>query len=666
MESRKSFLAILALILTGSLIVSGDYAFAKKAKKNTAKKSTKKEKKKNKKNETVAVSTEEELSEERASTSSTARRGSSSSTTSTTTTTTAVDETTEISNLFSNLLGCLSGQCAGDVPFEKCFKTANIETFLAANGNCKSYLNSASSETIRVLAKQKVTAKIKEYFKENCEGAGGKISNETCKLDLYYYAKSADGKHSKLAGPKAKSIGTTFTCTYGDFGLSQQDLEYKPEMSAEDKIQMIQSGIQLGTGLLNTGIQAFQAIKASKDAKRAEAFDEDAWYKFDGKTLTKDCAFREYTYGNSGAGLSLKEQQDLISAGCKSGAKVETDSNGAKYCVKTSDLTCETKHESDICGTGTNNKIPCYVKIEKANDIKRAEKTSELIRTINDLDKLKQDAAKEQQNNAIASMFVQSATGNIINSMANQGFTQGGGATYCSNEYSWTRNEKCGLESNDFTIDNRTKAEECLKEKIKSKGAICEEFTQGYYTKYACISSDTQCTWDKDQKRFIEQVTNSNYCLSTNNTECKPCTLGQENCVSITTWNMTAQVGTMKTNYEAGITAIQGLQGLVKTENQEKYNSAVSAYTTNQNSLNAKKKEVEELKEQSSSALQNVISTGTQTLLTGATTMITSKLSADSNRESMTGGCYIGNPTSGGSYFLREGESKKLNWKLFN
>ncbi|MCQ2565036.1 MAG: hypothetical protein MJ152_04190 [Clostridia bacterium] len=374
MESRKSFLAILTLILAGSIIVSGDLAFAKKSKKTSSKKSSKS--KKSKKAETVVVS--DDNSEERIATSSTTRRGSSSTSTTSTSSNTVVDEATEISNLKSNLLGCLSGQCSGDVPFEKCFKTANIETYLAANGNCQTYLNAASSETIRVLAKQQVTSKINEYFKQSCSEAGGEVSGESCKLKLYYYARSADGKHTRKSDAKLQSIGTTFTCTYANFGLGQQDLEYKPEMSAEDKIQLIQSSIQLGTGLLNTGIQAFQAVKASKDLKRANAYEEDAWYKFDGKTLTRDGeACVTYHYGKSGAGIGLTEKNNLTSDDCDGGigAKIETDSNGAKYCTKSStNINCKTKHSTEDCSTKKD--VGCYVYIEKSNEIKRAEKTS--------------------------------------------------------------------------------------------------------------------------------------------------------------------------------------------------------------------------------------------------------------------------------------------------
>ncbi len=639
MESRKSFLAILTLILAGSIVVSGDLAFAKKSKKASSKKSSKS--KKSKKAETVIVS--DDNSEERIATSSTTRRGSSSTSTTSTSSNTVVDEATEISNLKSNLLGCLSGQCSGDVPFEKCFKTANIETFLAANGNCQTYLNSASSETIRVLAKQQVTSKIKEYFKQSCTEAGGEVSGESCKLKLYYYARSADGKHTRKSDAKLQSIGSTFTCTYANFGLGQQDLEYKPEMSAEDKIQLIQSGIQLGTGLLNTGIQAFQAIKASKDLKRAEAADVDAWYTFDGKTLTEKAVCAKYDYGKSGAGLNGNEQTLCANV---------TPVNGVKTCRKEENSancnqTTPPAGLPEVCSSTTklDNGKTCSVFIKESNDIKRSEKTSELIRTVNDLDKLKSDAAKEERKNTRKLAIADMAYGQAITSLSNQGLSSPGSVNYCSDtKYmaNYTKGQQCPKDKN-ITVTNINSAIECYKKDKSSSTAKCYDNNFGGWD---CINNLGNCHWEPSRKEFVQGAAkDKNGNLS---------------------GNMTGVITDIVGNWNQLDSEYDTIVDNISTDKQEKYNSTISAYNTNQNSLNAKKKEVEDLKEQSSSALQNVISTGTQTILTGATTMITSKISADANRESMTGACYLGDPTAGGSFFMQEGEVKKLNWKLFN
>ena len=136
--------------------------------------------------------------------------------------------------------------------------------------------------------------------------------------------------------------------------------------------------------------------------------------------------------------------------------------------------------------------------------------------------------------------------------------------------------------------------------------------------------------------------------------------------MSTTAWDMTSQISVMEGNMTGAISAIDTLSNSIKTDSQDEYNKALTAYTTNQNALNTKKKEMEQLKEQSSSALQSAISSGTQTALTGITTLVTSKISADANKGIMTGACYLGDPDAGGSMLMNDGEVKKLNWKLFN
>ncbi|MCR5506437.1 MAG: hypothetical protein K6F04_01150 [bacterium] len=669
MESRKSFLAILTLVLAGTLVFPSDYVDAKKTKKSSSKKSSKKKKTKTTK---TTSSTSSETSEERASTStSTSRRTTSSSTTSSSSSSSKVDEATEISNLKSNLLSCLSGQCAGDISYEKCFKTSNVDVFLAGNSTCQSYLNSASSETVRVLAKQQVVSKIKEYFTESCNQAGGKVSGETCKLDIYYYAKSPDGKHSKKANKSNVSVGTTFTCSYANFGLNQSDLEYKLGQSTEDKIQNMQAAIQIGTGLLNTGMQIFSAVKASKDLKRAGAFVEDAWYKFDGNTLEPKQVDNDYYYGGSGAGVK-KDLYDTCS-----GRGV--DDNGAKFCKYRHGGTCSEENntcdivagKSNAPGTdcSTVQKVtssnPCYIYIEKSNEIKKGEKLSELIRTKGNLDELKQNAVKEQNKNALKQMMVQGATAQIFNSVANQGLSFGGGAQICKEAMTtYVNGETCTFGSKK-SINSTADAVICAKS-TDNFGAspTCNVYSKNGATYYVCLKTGANCTWDPSQNNYIKQVSNSNGLVNRDGNPCGDVYKDGE-CMSTTAWNMTSQISVMEGNMNGAITAIDTLSNSIKTDEQDKYNKTLTAYTTNQNSLNTKKKEMEELREQNSSALQGAISSGTQTLLTGATTLITTSLSAENNKDIMTGACYLGDP-SNGNMIMQEGEVKKLTWKFFN
>ena len=636
MKRRSSFLTILTLILAGILVFPTDYADAKKS--NTARKSSSKKKKKNKskKNtETVTVNVAEDTSEARASSSSSRRGG---TTTTTTTTTTVVDEATEISNLKSNLLSCLSGQCAGDVSYEKCFKTSNIDVFLAGNSTCQSYLNSASSETVRVLAKQQVVSKVKDYFKESCANAGGKISGETCKLDIYYLAKSPDGK-SKVKRDKTVSVGTTFTCSYNNFGLSQQNLEYKAEQSAEDKIAGIQAMIQLGTGLLSTGAQVVGAINAQKNLKRAGAFVEDAWYKFDGTNLTDSRPDNKYWYGASGVGLKKAEEDQCD-------GEIGVDDNGAIYCRYGANssvdtygaINSKTSSEGEDCSTATS--APCWVYIERSNELKKQEKLSELIRTKGNLDRLKQSAAKEARLNDRKMMYADMAYAQSVQSLSNQGAPSGEQAG-CSDasRRDFDNNYKCSKKFNetDFYVLSSEQAEQCYKLENSKGTAICKERSNGGY---ACIENEVSCYWDNTSKRFVKRNEGSG--------------------------NPGSDLDHIFTKWSEADTKYENIVSGIKTDSQDEYNKALTAYNTNQNSLNTKKKEMEQLKEQSSSALQGAISSGTQTALTGITTLVTSKISADANKGIMTGACYLGDPDAGGSMLMNDGEVKKLNWKLFN
>ena len=677
MKRRSSFLTILTLILAGILVFPTDYADAKKS--NTARKSSSKKKKKNKskKNtETVTVNVAEDTSEARASSSSSRRGGATTTATTTTATTTVVDEATEISNLKSNLLSCLSGQCAGDVSYEKCFKTSNIDVFLAGNPSCQSYLNSASSETVRVLAKQQVVSKVKDYFKESCANAGGKISGETCKLSIYYLAKSPDGK-SKVKRDKTVSVGTTFTCSYNNFGLSQQNLEYKAEQSVEDKIAGIQAMIQLGTGLLSTGAQVVGAINAQKSLKRAGAFVEDAWYKFDGTNLTDSHPDNKYWYGASGVGLKKAEEDQC-------GGEKGVDDNGAKYCRYGANSSVDDygviKGKADLsefapgktdCSTLTtetfDSKDGCYVYIEKSNELKKAEKLKELISKLKDLSALKAD--KEDAEFGL--------------NLLNQARIADVGRTYDTGSVN-VRTQTC--ETARFELNVRyNKASDCSLD--RDGGEFCGDVS---CVKTHCFNNN-DVMWDKCEKsrdtlvclkggRFNHWFEDGNGGYSIDNSKGSSNTAvcrwnGEDWVVSGSTIdNSNSYYDKVKENLNKGLYSSQGIKCASNSTDIEcqmkqsvkDYNSAVSSYNIANNTVNEKKKEMEQLKEQSSSALQSAISSGTQTALTGITTLVTSKISADANKGIMTGACYLGDPDAGGSMLMNDGEVKKLNWKLFN
>lgn len=642
MKTKNKILTAFCLLLATLLVAPVDgYSAVKKVRaKSSRSKSSKSSKKKNKLT----------VGDERASARATSRGTSASSSTSST-----MDEGTEIINLTSSLLSCISAQCSGTIDFDKCFKTSNIDMYMAGNSDCQKYLNAASSDTVRTQAKAAVVSKVKGYLQEACTNAGGKVNGSTCKFDIYYYARSADGSHSKKSSVKWVSIGQTFTCSYASFGLTAQDLEYKLGTTTEDKVAYLKTTMDLVSGGLNTGLQVWSAMKNSKDIKRKEQMHGDGYFMFNGKELTNICYEKEFNYGPSGYGKKSEIKQ-LVADGVCEESTMTTDSNGAWYCVnneKNLTKSCKTSSDYDNyidndglneCSTVENLQLTgpernkkCWVKISKATDISISEKLSELIRTKMDLDSMAQDAASAQSNiqNAKAmGQYVQfMGMGQVVSAIPSTlGFGQ-------------------------------------------STESVCSSFRSYSSSVY---SSNTDV-----EKKYMEEVGNSV------RPDCRyqgglwECVNKNEGCVRNSDGSWTG-----KTSVGGGLPEVSDLTGKVKKiqtsatgvlslgatvakgsdedrTTVKNYNAVKNAYTNNQDSLNTKKKELQELKDAQNGSISSIASTSTQTLMNTANTLITTKMNSDSKRGTMTGNCYLGDPANG-NLFLTEGATKKIDWKLFN
>ena len=638
MKTKNKILTAFCLLFATLLVAPVDgYSAVKKVRaKSSRSKSSKSSKKKNKLT----------VGDERASTRATSRGTSVSSSTSST-----MDEGTEIINLTSSLLSCISAQCSDTIDFDKCFKTSNIDMYMAGNSDCQKYLNAASSDTVRTQAKAAVVSKVKGYLQEACTNAGGKVSGSTCKFDIYYYARSADGSHSKKSSAKSVSIGQTFTCTYASFGLSAQDLEYKLGTTTEDKVAYLKTTMDLVSGGLNTGLQVWSAMKNSKDIKRKEQMHGDGYFMFNGKELTNICYEKEFNYGPSGYGKKGEIKQ-LVEDGVCEESTMTTDSNGAWYCEnKVSSKPCSDTNsdykkitESTVseCSavenlqltTGPEKNKKCWVKISKATDISISEKLSELIRTKIDLDSMAQDAASAQSNiqNAKATAQLVNAMGatQIVNAIPGTlGLTSSPGDAICS---SLVTCPDCYSQSTATSNFSKLRPNESPKCQYVSGIWQCWNASEG------CIVSNGG---------VIKEATPT-YKLPDTNT-------------------ITKNVGTIT----GAFTGLSNATTIIAKGSEEdrttlkNYNAVKNAYTSNQNSLNTKKKELQELKDAQSGSISSIASTSTQTLMNTANTLITTKMNSDSKRGTMTGNCYLGDPANG-NLFLTEGTSKKIDWKLFN
>lgn len=641
MKTKNKILTAFCLLLATLLVAPVDgYSAVKKVRaKSSRSKSSKSSKKKNKLT----------VGDERASARATSRGTSASSSTSST-----MDEGTEIINLTSSLLSCISAQCSSTIDFDKCFKTSNIDMYMAGNSDCQKYLNAASSDTVRTQAKAAVVSKVKGYLQEACTNAGGKVSGSTCKFDIYYYARSADGSHSKKSSAKSVSIGQTFTCTYASFGLSAQDLEYKLGTTAEDKVAYFKTTMDLVSGGLNTGLQVWSAMKNSKDIKRKEQMHGDGYFMFNGKELTNICYEKEFNYGPSGYGKKSEIKQ-LVADGVCEESTMTTDSNGAWYCVnneKNLTKSCKTSSDYDNyidndrlneCSTVENLQLTgpekdkkCWVKISKATDISISEKLSELIRTKMDLDSMAQDAASAQntinlQKTIADGLYVQKAS-EIFSGGSSTGTSYAyyvmnlKDDSYGNTKWKW---RKGGGSDNDCQyggtyIGNASAAADCIG---LDKVVSCDKLNDNTY---GCIERKDGAS-DNGEGKVLGGITNTMTQFTELNKEYKQVSAGDDD-----------SKNTIKN-----------------------YNAVKNAYTSNQNSLNTKKKELQELKDAQNGSISSIASTSTQTLMNTANTLITTKMSSDSKRGTMTGNCYLGDPANG-NLFLTEGATKKIDWKLFN
>ena len=352
MKRRTKFFAFVVFVLGGVLPFVPEL-YAARSRSSTMKKVSGSSKKKTVTSSGSVVSAGSESSERANSSGSRATTSSSRGTSSTSSTSNAVDEATEISNLTANLLSCLVSPCQGTVDYERCFKTSNIDIYLSSTQECQDYLDDASSDTVRVLAKSNVTSKIKGYLTEYCEAAGGYLDGTTCKFDVYYYAKSPDGAHS-VKKSKTYSMGNTVTCDPTYFGLSQTDLEYKEEMTTDQKMQLITAVIDAGTGAINLAVKGIGMINAKNELRQKNRIIGDIWYKFDGKDLVEDCKVREYNYCENDDGCSKSEIKKIKVK--ESNWTEGTDENGAVYlrgdenaqCKKDRDLSEKEKLCSDV------------------------------------------------------------------------------------------------------------------------------------------------------------------------------------------------------------------------------------------------------------------------------------------------------------------------------
>ena len=638
MEKNKKFLTILLLMLGVGLTISTDISAQKKGKSSKSKskaqsKAKKKSNSSSSRNESANSSTNADENTTRALNSTTTT--STTSSTSTTTTTSTYSEEDEIENLTEKLKDCVYAQCAGDVAFEKCFKTGQVDSFISSNSTCQEHINNASNDNIVRTAKNNLRAVIQNYLKTACTEAGGKVTGTTCKFDIYYQAKGPDGQKSRSGVYKTFAMGSTFTCNYSNFGLNKSDIEYKEDATSEQKMAMITAGIELGMSALNSTIQIVDAVNTSKKLKEKSRYMHDAWYKFDGTNLTVDENKIDfiYKYGPKG------KEKELDTTSCDTGyqktpKETGTDDEGSYYqiCWKNSNFEkIDPDQDTDIKGKKCHEKFEinkdnplCYVYIEKATPIKVSEKLSELMRTIGDLEG-KRKASERAQNRI--NMMTQAEAYDSANSFNN---------TFGSGNQNIKQCEQETITGNTFPEANKNKNYNMTKCKpVNINTWICVKSSE--------VGKD--CKFDKEFNTWYYYENGA------------------------TSDSMVSKLTTKFDNEDKQkIGENKNLDEWYKTQDEKvsDYTKTLNTYNTNQTKLNEQKKELEELREKSNSSISNIASQATQALMGSGMTMLTTGMAMKENKGLMTGACYLGNPDQGGSILINEGEAKKLTWKLFN
>ncbi|MBD5405689.1 hypothetical protein HDR59_04040 [bacterium] len=656
--NKRIFLNI--LFLMGVFTAADIYAARPNAKRASRSKSSTPTKKKTSLSSSSETTTIIESSEDRSASGTVTARPGRTNTVSATSSS-AVDDDTAAELLASNLLACLQSPCYGDVPYEKCFSNGAAESYTRANTTCLGMYNGAANDVVKVKAMNQVNTKIKSYFADSCSSAGGRISGNTCKIKVCYQAKG--GSHHSPTKCMEYNVGKQVTCSATAFGLSQQDLEYKEDMTSEQLGTIVQAGMQTLSGLLETGVAVVDAVQASKKLKSGS------------DVKGKDC-WGVYTYGSESiTDIHCKEEWKKCKDGKKKGCTCEdgttttkTDSAGNYYCVTptyeekpsatttttmntdmrtlmsgeepsigdkgisvsllmnpsygadlpSSGITITSKYCKSLNEASFKSARSCYVELPEWTEVAVQEQEASLYKKFTNFKKLQlQEKLDTMKQGAIyaglqkeASQFGQST---YVQCSTSVGYRQ-----YWDDNTKTSKYKACSqlaLEYNKDNPNNKVNPSQCVDYQgeclCKNEGDACKDAVKqkdGYY-------KEQEFDYDDGVKKLENKIDNLSY----------------------------AMIG--------------------KNEDKLTLSSATETFNSMQKKVNEKKQEITSLQEKKNTGIQKAISSGAQTLTTAGSTMTMAIVNANNNIGTMTGSCYIGDPAQGGVYLMSDNEVKKLTWK---
>ena len=563
-----------------------------------------------------------------------------------------VDEDTEASILSENLKACITPICDGDVPYEKCFKRGATDTAMRQDITCKSMYDNASSDIVRLKAMNNLNASIKNYFSDACEGAGGKVSGDTCKVNICYFAKGGSEDKEPKKRCQDFKVGQSFTCSYASFGYSEQDMEYQEKMTSEQMAQVIQAGMGMVQGALTTTMSVVDAVSASKELKtkniiKGKECTGTFSYKTGSISITEKTDCKQVYYLCSDKNCTSVNEECNDKTKCKTGT---TDSYGNKYCVCKEEGNPKNNTLED-CATNTEevgDTFKCTVTLSEYTEMSKAEKEAELYKKFTDFDTLK---LMDQ-----------------YNAYGRQRFLSGGmtnNSTSYNDKYDYFHVTADARDDTECKVEATTRGN-LLTNTCKIEGNVEDE------CKYA---------WGNQKDECIKQLKNNNQKRYSFKCKCerKNTSSGKKNpmefeyeenkdcdyeyVIDQNSGYPTSSTKKCKSFQEQAKEHFSGIQETLKGFKTNNYSSAVSTYNSKMKSVNEKKEEIASLKERKSTGIANAIGTAASTLTQQGTALTTTLISASQNKGIRTGNCYIGDPQNGGTLFAPENSRKTLSWK---
>lgn len=550
--------------------------------------------------------------------------------------------------VFEFVKNCLKPICKDDIDFDRCFNPEDIGSIIEENSSCNAKLKKYSNEKIQNAAKYKLMKFMARKLTQACEEVtGGKLENHEveipgkkeqfekmpykCVTYINYMAKPVSDckKQEDILGSKIGiTVGrkTSISCTPEPFGLNSDQLQCDKGMSMETKMDLINSAIGAVTATVQGGLKIAEAKRKRNELKEMDKIEGSGIWTFDGTSLSNTCYSVKREYKSS--------KKDKCDDG--DDETPQWDSNGGYYCedkTSTCKIDSDKYNEISLCGKDKSKPVPCVVELKDATDLSIKQKLSELIRA---------NINKAGNNNDYRQMIKTQVAYNVYKENLQDGQKEldhfskcnsfNSAVTKCNNSTSGT----CNTTTN--TNGENGSVEKDLSTQFSNTNIFCERLYNSRFN-WSCIENNS----------------NTQQCQFINGEWVEPRSVGE------------AELKKYNQRMEEADQKLDAMLGNKSNKSGFDVDAAKSAYTSNQNYLNSKNKEREELKAEADTAQKEAINSFTTTGMNIMNKAITSSMEAQSNKETLTGACYFSDKDGkliNRSPMMRDGESKKATWSF--